>query len=411
MHSERPVAAYIGYTDKQKLRQWSKLSKHETRSGDLCIIIFTSTNSMLFYIKASNSKSVPWLSLNQSTFLHCLDLSTMSDSYEWGEGHIAKALKQINENAWIVGNVLIHRIEHDSPAHEIVDYAWTDEADRSKYRLQIANPNLDSAQESKKTNILDPVEEAKPPRVKLIHEAGLTSAVWAIGSEIICKVRKLKTPGTTPEWKVLDFVQNQRPSFKTPQAISYTHDANWSYLFMRRVPGRTLDAAWSTLDHYWRDHYANKIVDIIDEMANWKDVENKIGGIDGRIDDRWLSLPGLKKEVTSTVSLSTKMRHTCVSVGMDCDDLVFQHCDLGPTNIIVEEEPHDGTVDVIDFESAGYFPRDWIGTNALVCFGKNLTDWEIPDQWRRYLGNCLRRRKYREFGKEYVEFRNANEES
>ena len=383
----------------------------ETRSGDLYIVTIDSTDSMPLYIKASNSKFVPYLSLTQSIFKQCLDLITMSDEHEWGEGHITKALKQINENTWLVGCMLIHRIEHDSPAHGTEDYAWTDKADGSKYGLQILSPNLDSAQKSEKTNIFDPMEKVNSPYINLIHEAGLSSAVWSIGSEIICKVRKLKTPGTTPEWKILDFVQGQRPSFRIPEVISHTYDANRSYLFMRRVPGRTLDAAWSTLDRHWRDHYANKVVDIIDEMGKWKDVENEIGGIDGRIDDGWLSLPGFKEEVTSTVSLSAKMRHTCVSIGMDCDDLVFQHCDLGPTNIIVEEEPHNGTVDVIDFESAGYFPRDWIGTNALVCFGKNLTDWEIPDQWRRYLGNCLRRRNYREFGEEYVEFRNADGES
>jgi predicted unusual protein kinase regulating ubiquinone biosynthesis (AarF/ABC1/UbiB family) len=42
---------------------------------------------------------------------------------------------------------------------------------------------------------------------------------------------------------------------------------------------------------------------------------------------------------------------------MDCLNFVFTHADLGPTNIIVEDELNLGKVEIIDFEIAGYFPR------------------------------------------------------
>lgn len=42
---------------------------------------------------------------------------------------------------------------------------------------------------------------------------------------------------------------------------------------------------------------------------------------------------------------------------MACSKFVFYHADLGPGNIIVEDIPETGTIDVIDWELASYFPK------------------------------------------------------
>ena len=42
---------------------------------------------------------------------------------------------------------------------------------------------------------------------------------------------------------------------------------------------------------------------------------------------------------------------------MDCLNFVFNHADLGPTNIIVENKLNSRKVGIIDFEIAGYFPQ------------------------------------------------------
>lgn len=44
-------------------------------------------------------------------------------------------------------------------------------------------------------------------------------------------------------------------------------------------------------------------------------------------------------------------------MGMACSKFVFYHADLGPGNIIVEDIPETGTIDVIDWELASYFPK------------------------------------------------------
>ena len=59
---------------------------------------------------------------------------------------------------------------------------------------------------------------------------------WAFGH----KVRYLEE-GATPEAVTLDFVQKQNPSFRTPKVLFYTCDDSRSYLFLQRLPGRTLN--------------------------------------------------------------------------------------------------------------------------------------------------------------------------
>jgi hypothetical protein len=36
------------------------------------------------------------------------------------------------------------------------------------------------------------------------------------------------------------------------------------------------------------------------------------------------------------------LKSSCEEIGMDCSDLVFYHADIGPPNIIVENEPKTG---------------------------------------------------------------------
>lgn len=85
----------------------------------------------------------------------------------------------------------------------------------------------------------------------------------------MCKVRYIED-GITAESDTLDFVRAQRQSFEIPEVILHFHDHGRSYLFLQKVPGRTLDAAWPTLDDHWRRHYVDMVTNICEEMARWK---------------------------------------------------------------------------------------------------------------------------------------------
>ncbi len=305
-----------------------------------------------------------------------LNLLNMVVERKWGEKHINKSLKQINSNTWSIGNLVLFRSESPSETAK-----WVDEADGSNYTIT-KNPNY------------LPSTSVDSPHIELIHEAGDASAVWSIGNSAICKVRYLEE-GVTPEAVTLDFVQKKSPSFQTPKVLYYAYDEDRSYLFLQKLPGQTLDAAWPTLNADWRSHYANTVVKICQEMENW---EGKcFGGVDGGNIPEWYLIKGRANKDLSSKNLLA----VCSELGMDCSKFVFAHLDLGPTNLIVEKEPRLGSIAVIDFEIAGYVPREWIRTKFGVSSGLDLSATTDPHSWRKTVQECLGQVGFPDVGKNW----------
>lgn len=289
----------------------------------------------------------------------------MPDKRKWGEDHINKSIKQIDTDSWLVGHMLLRRYPYQS------DIAlWNDDQDGSSYSLTEAPVPYHS------TSKID------SPYFKLVHEAGDASAVWSIGNVALCKVRYIED-GVTPESVTLDFVQKQNPSFEIPKVFSHVFDDDISFLFLQRVPGRTLDVAWPSLTEDWKRHYVQAIVKVCKEMSEWK--ANKIGGVDSQnIPEYFLVTPGVSDDFSSIGT-------SCKAIGMDCSTSVFYHADLGPTNIVVEEEPSLGKVGVIDFEISGYFPIGWVRTKFRLSSGMNLSvpGVDPPTRWRSDVQKAL----------------------
>jgi hypothetical protein len=74
----------------------------------------------------------------------------------------------------------------------------------------------------------------------------------------------------------------------------------------------------------------------------------------------------------------------------------FYHADLGPTNILISD---DGEINgIIDWESAGFYPRFWIGTKPLVSAGFYLNpgqDWIKRKAWSVLFAACLEQRGFK----------------
>lgn len=122
-----------------------------------------------------------------------------------------------------------------------------------------------------------------------------------------------------------------------------------------------------------RQHYAERIVDICRELAVPAD-GCSISGVDGdALSERYLC--GRKVDCSPH-----NLRKTCLGLGMDCSTLMFYHCDLGPSNILVD--PANGSVGIIDWETAGFVPTEWIRTKFRVSSGMNLSSGDELD-WRR----------------------------
>ncbi|KAF1984262.1 hypothetical protein K402DRAFT_381476 [Aulographum hederae CBS 113979] len=277
------------------------------------------------------------------------------DVRKWGEDHINESLKQVDASNWVLGSWILQRLPCPSDSA-----TWNDPADGSSYTVtEMTTPPLQT----------QPVDS---PHIKLVYEAGDFSAVWSIGSNAFFKA-KYMVPGATLESTTLEYVQKQHLScFKIPKVLFHTPSGDRSFLFVERIPGRTLDSAWTGLSESWRQRYVDAIVQACVEMSHWRGT--KIGGVDGlHLDGYYLAPKNANFDC---------IEDSCKEIGMDCSDLVFHHTDLGPTNIIVEDEPSSGETGIIDFETAGFLPRGWIRTKFRLSAGMDLTTFKPSIAWR-----------------------------
>jgi hypothetical protein len=79
-------------------------------------------------------------------------------------------------------------------------------------------------------------------------------------------------------------------------------------------------------------------------------------------------------------------------MSIDVSTFVFYHCDLGPTNLLVDTSI--GSLGIIDWELAGYVPIEWVRTKFRLSAGmdfnygdedsKRTGAAELPSIWKRW---------------------------
>ncbi|KAL3489540.1 hypothetical protein BJX62DRAFT_208946 [Aspergillus germanicus] len=254
------------------------------------------------------------------------------------EEPLRHSIRQVDENTWLIGNLIISRSTGHSDSS-----TWFDDGDQASFTV---------------THTPTPPPPSVPlstndPTIRLVYDAGESSAVWSLGKCAFCKV-KLCIENTTPEHATLAYVREQQPRFELPDTLYQAELDGRSYLFLSRLPGRTLAQAWPTLDETWRYHYVNSVVDICKSLAKCKGT--MLAGVDGKhIPESYLIQNGAEENFNPQ-----NLIKGCREMGMDCSEFVFYHADLGPGNIIVEDTPRTGGVGIIDWELAGFFPRGWV---------------------------------------------------
>ena len=181
-----------------------------------------------------------------------------------------------------------------------------------------------------------------------MYDAGECSADWSVGNDAFCKSKTL-TEGVTSETTTLAFIYSQKPYFEIPRVIYETKDNIRSYLFITRVPGRTLAVAWPTLDEAWKYHYVEEVVKICETLTGWE--RPTFGGVDGKHMPEHYLAKRPEDYITNPYDRDFRpqeLTENCQMLGMDCSTFVLYHADLGPVNIIVEDVPRSGTVRIID---------------------------------------------------------------
>ncbi|KAK8048258.1 hypothetical protein PG994_009988 [Apiospora phragmitis] len=132
-------------------------------------------------------------------------------------------------------------------------------------------------------------------------------------------------------------------------------------MLLKAIPGRTLGEEWPSMDEDTKTYYVERVVGICTELEIW--VADYIGGVDGHhLVDNYLIKRGAPLDYTNKNLVSN-----CENLGMDCTVFHFYHCDLGPGNIIVNLA--DRSVGIIDWETAGFVPKEWIRTKFRVSGG------------------------------------------
>ncbi|GKZ28346.1 hypothetical protein AbraIFM66950_003603 [Aspergillus brasiliensis] len=223
--------------------------------------------------------------------------------------------------------------------------------------------------------------------------AGLSSAVWEIGTQAICKV-KTWADGMGRESDTLAFIASRFPYIPIPEVVySWTDEKlNRSFLIMRRVQGQTLASAWPSLTSEQKAGVAYTVAKYYRDLteATSEKLQSTMGhGVleafltmhPEALHASWKPRPlGPFSLVTAEKYFNRMSTMPAPPIG---DRFYFYHSDLSPTNLLTD----DGYVGaILDWESAGYYPKFWIPLKPYRSGGFKL---DIEDNSRYDWTNLL----------------------
>lgn len=293
------------------------------------------------------------------------------------ENPLNESIREIDDNSWIVGNKILLSRQRSPPS----GFGWGDGTGSFYVISDAPYPPPPSRPLLATSNI------------QMVYDAGGVSAVWSIGNAF-CKV-KILDPDATREHITLDYL-HKKPSlsFAIPDVHYYAEYNGRYYIILSRLVGQTLIETWPNIDEAMKQHYVSRIADICKELAVWQ--ADSISGVDGQhLSDQYLTRSGLPNDTRPQ-----NLLNNCKELGMDCSTFVFYHCDLGPGNIIVSGR----SIGIIDWETAGFVPKEWIGTKFRVSSGMDLpnSDQDARVDWRRRVQRQLEKEGFAEIALQWM---------
>jgi len=272
---------------------------------------------------------------------------------------VRNSIRKVDLDTWLIGEKLLLTRSASTSSNSLWSY------DNSSYSIS----NVD--EEPPQSQLL---ENPSSGPIQLVHDAGDISAVWAIGGAFL-KIKSLE-PNSTREQITLSKLKEMQLNFAIPDVIYHGEWDGRLYLILSKVPGRTLTEAWPTMDDERREHCVKAVANICNNLAECHG--RRIGGIDGnQLHDPFL----VKRKAEKDFSHENLLR-SCKELNMHGTTFHFFHCDLGPGNLLIDD---NGSLGVIDWEMAGYVPKEWIRTRFRISSGMDLPV-ESPGEkvdWRR----------------------------
>ncbi|KAJ6180941.1 hypothetical protein N7519_011402 [Penicillium mononematosum] len=241
----------------------------------------------------------------------------------------------------------------------------------------------------------DPLPDSKPliegsSSITRVHAVDNQAAVWRAGEAFI-KAHRMDYPDVTREHVTLQFLKDQQPhGFEFPNVLYHFETDSRYFLVVSRVPGQLLHEAWPNMDETLRRYYVGKVANVCNYLAAWKG--DIISGVDGdQLFERYF-IKGNSKMADALAP--QQLLKNCTEMCMDDSTLVFYHCDLGPTNLLVNVST--GSLGIIDWELAGYAPIEWVRTKFRLSAGMdfNYGDEESKKDWRRKVAQHLEKMGY-----------------
>lgn len=295
---------------------------------------------------------------------------------------VNESIREINDKSWLIGDrILLSRSRSPSSGP-----TWSDGKD-SFYSISEAPYPLPPSRPLSST-----------ANIRMVYDAGGVSAVWRIG-EAFCKVKVLNSANSTREHVTLQYLHKRSLSFAIPDVHYHAEYDSRYYIILSSLTGQTVAEAWPNLDEATKKHYVSQVVSSCKELAAWQG--DSISGVDGRyLSDEFLTQIGLLDFSPQ------KLLSNCQALEMDCSTFFFYHCDLGPGNIIVD--PENGSMGIIDWETAGFVPKEWVRTKFCISGGMDLPydEHELRTDWRRRVQRQLQEEGFREIADKWLTWHN-----
>ncbi|KAJ5183384.1 hypothetical protein N7492_001000 [Penicillium capsulatum] len=297
--------------------------------------------------------------------------------------HLNESIRDVDKSSWLISNtLLLTRSSAPVPDKIPTDQAYWSDSNGGHFTLSAAPEFLPDSK---------PLAEDSPS-ISIVHAVDNQAAVWRAGEAFI-KAHHMDYPYVTREHTTLQFLKDQRPrGFEFPRVYHHFETGSRYFLVVSRLPGQLLEEAWPSMDETLRQYYIGKVAYVCNYLAAWK--SDIISGVDGhQLFERYL-VKGSSK-IANTLSPQQLLKN-CTEMSMDVSTFVFYHCDLGPTNLLVN--PSTGSLGIIDWELAGYVPIEWIRTKSRLSAGMdfNYGDENSKKDWRRGVGQHLEKMGYRD---------------